>query len=349
MLIQPAQIKTLRVAEVISETADFKTFVFEEGHGISYKSGQYLTLVRQQGEGELRRSYSITSSPALGEPLSIGVKRIPNGVFSRWLLDHVHPGDELQTTGSGGLFVLPNEIDQYKQVFFFAAGSGITPVFSLMKTALHTLPHLQVVLVYSNASEKKAVYLEPIQKLQEKFAGRFLAELLFSNNPHLYKARLHRDLLLQILKEKSIAPAGQQLFYTCGPESYMRLCTYTLQGMGYPGDNIKRENFVTHTALLARPLPPDKDSHTVHIKAGTTEHEVEVHYPDNILKAAKKSGLHLPYSCELGRCGNCVARCTSGQVWHSYNEVLTEKELAQGLVLTCVGHPVGGDVTIEFG
>ena len=131
--------KTLRIHSIHEEINGFKTFTFEEGHGINYKSGQYITFVQQVAGKEVRRSYSITSSPQLNEPLTIGVKRVENGLFSRQLIDHAKPGDEWITTGAGGLFVLPDDVRNYHQVFFLAAGSGITPIFSLIKTVLHFL------------------------------------------------------------------------------------------------------------------------------------------------------------------------------------------------------------------
>lgn len=340
--------KTIRIHEINEEAIGFKTFVFEEGHNILYKAGQYLTLVHKQGSEEVRRSYSITSSPALNEPLSIGVKRVENGFFSRQLIDTAKPGDVLQTIGSGGFFVLPDDVENYGQLFFFAAGSGITPVYSLLKTALHAHPHLSLILIYSNASAAKTVFLIQLQELQKLFPQRFHLKLLFSNSIHLAKARLHRDMILKLLDQLSVKDVNAILFYICGPESYMRLCTYTLQEMGIEPANIKKENFIIHPVAYRDALPPDKEIHTAYIRLGTVIHEVIVHYPDSILKAAKKAGIVLPYSCEAGRCGNCVATCTSGKVWHSYNEVLTEKELQKGLVLTCVGHPVGGDVILEI-
>src|ERR1043165_4696913 len=122
--------KTIRIAGINEEIKDFKTFAFADDHNITYKPGQYVTLVYHSHNVETRRSYSITSTPALKEPLSIGVKRIENGLLSRKLVDTAVIGDELVTIGSGGLFVLPDDIHNYKQIFFFAAGSGITPVYS---------------------------------------------------------------------------------------------------------------------------------------------------------------------------------------------------------------------------
>lgn len=232
--------------------------------------------------------------------------------------------------------------------FSFAAGSGITPVYSLLKTALHTHTHLSLVLVYSNASVGKTVFLSELQELQKSFPHRFHLELLFSDSLHLFKARLHRDLLLEFIHQLAVKKVSDILFYICGPESYMRLCTYTLQEIGIHPNNIKKENFIIHTVPKRDSFPPDKEKHIVQIHTGNTTYKVIVHYPDSILKAAKKEGIMLPYSCEAGRCGNCVAKCISGTVWHSYNEVLTEKELQKGLVLTCVGHPVGGGVELEI-
>jgi ring-1,2-phenylacetyl-CoA epoxidase subunit PaaE len=128
----------------------------------------------------------------------------------------------------------------------------------------------------------------------------------------------------------------------------MRMCNFVLHEINVPTENIRRENF-----LIAQPppvvsLPPDRDLHSARIHFRSNTYSIPVHYPDSILQAAKKLGLSLPYSCETGRCANCVARCINGKVWLSYNEVLTEKDIANGLTLTCVGHPVGGDVELAI-
>lgn len=339
--------KSLFIKSVEQNVPNFKTITFEENHGIQYKAGQYLTLVRFSHDEEIRRSYSITSSPDLNEPLSIGVKRIDNGYFSRLLVDHAAAGDEIITIGAGGLFVLPENINEFKQVFFFAAGSGITPIYALIKTLLFLHEHIQVVLIYSNASEEKTVFLQELNILEERFKDRLTIRFLFSNILQLAKARLHRNLIIGFLQELSVADYGQTLFYICGPQSYMRLCTYTLQEHDVPKNNIKREDFVIN-AVKRDVSPPDKSSHKVFLKLAGNTVQFDVHYPDSILLAAKKAGIVLPYSCETGRCGSCVAKCTRGDVWHSYNEVLTENEIQQGLVLTCVGHAINGDVELEI-
>jgi ring-1,2-phenylacetyl-CoA epoxidase subunit PaaE len=340
--------KIIRIKSIAENIKGFKTFLFESDHSIKYKAGQYLTLVRYEHNQETRRSYSITSSPVLNEPLSIGVKRIENGLFSRLLIDTALPGDELITTGAGGLFVLPDNMEAYKQVFFFAAGSGITPIYSLVKTLLYAYKHVDIVLIYSNASTEKTIFINELKILEQKFASRLHIEFLFSNIVELSKARLHRNLIVQFLRELAVTTYDKVLFYICGPESYMRLCTYNLRENDVPNSNIKRENFVVNAIHKRDALPPDKSSHHVKIKMNENEFSFMVNYPDSILKAAKKANLILPYSCEAGRCASCIAKRVKGKVWHSYNEVLTEKEIEEGLVLTCVGHPLNGDVELEI-
>ena len=337
------------IEQIHEETKGFKTFVFKEGHGIDYQAGQYLTFVHRTELQELRRSYSIVSAPLLGEQLTIGVKRIENGAFSRYLVDRAQPGEQLMTTGAGGLFILPTDIVSFKKLFFLAAGSGITPIISLLKTSLYFHKHLRTVLLYSNPSPEATAFLSVLQTLWDNFAGRFDLQLFFGNEPDLRRARLNRESLSMLLVNQQLdASFSETLFYICGPESYMRMCTYTLQELGVPRNNIKRENFIIDRLVPASAQPPDQTTRVVDLRYERQHYRFKVAFPDSILHAAKKHGIELPYSCETGRCGNCTARCVSGKVWLSYNEVLTDKDLQQGLTLTCVGHPVGGDVSLEI-
>jgi ferredoxin-NADP reductase len=340
--------KRLMISDVREEAKGVKIFTFtgEDAQSISYKAGQYLTLVKFEHGQELRRSYSITSSPLHNEPLAICVKRVENGIFSRELVDHAKPGDELLTTGAGGFFTLPDDLSQVKQLFFFAAGSGIAPVFSLIKAALRS-SDVKVVLVYSNNNPSAVIYYSELQQMEKEFAGRFHVEYLFSNSMQLEKARLHQMLLKSFLRDLAIAPFRDILFYTCGPFSYMRMVVFTLTEEHVPVQNIRKENFITEKPRYI-PEPPDKELHTVIIRSENRELSIPVQYPLTILQAARKQGLTLPYSCEVGRCGNCVAKCKEGKVWMWNNEVLTDREVSGGLVLTCVGYPVDGNVTLEI-
>ncbi|MBS1747272.1 MAG: iron-sulfur cluster-binding domain-containing protein [Bacteroidetes bacterium] len=340
--------KRIRIKSVSENVKGFKTFVLDDDQAIQYKPGQYLTLVSYDHDEEIRRSYSITSTPAINEPLSIGVKRVENGFFSRQLVDAAVEGDELITIGAGGLFTLPENINDFKQFFFFAAGSGITPVFSLIKTLLYAYHYVNVILVYSNASQEKTIFYNELEWLRKKFHRRFQVKFLFSNSVQLAAARLHRNMIIQMLHDLNTTSIADTLFYICGPDAYMRLCIYTLQENDVPQRNIRREDFAINAIRKRDAAPPDKNSRTVYFNLNGREYHFKVNFPDSILQSAKKAGIILPYSCEAGRCGSCAAKCLHGEVWHSYNEVLTEKELQQHIVLTCVGHPVNGDVTLQI-
>ncbi|HYG14486.1 MAG TPA: iron-sulfur cluster-binding domain-containing protein [Bacteroidia bacterium] len=342
--MQPAgeQLITLTVKEIHEAANGFKTIMFEEN--VDYQPGQYLTFIYNDQGKEIRRSYSMLSVP--GEPLTIGVKRIENGVFSRYLTDRVKPGDKLVSAGAAGRFTIPAEINNYKQVFLFAAGSGITPVYSLVKHLLFTIEHIKVILVYSNHSHARAAFIEDLQLLEKQFTGRLINQFIFSTNKNLSLAHLNMDRVRQLVTTHGAGILDDSLYYICGPHAYMRMVGYGLEAAGISSNNIKKENFNT-TRLPFKQRPPDTGNYTVYLTVNNQQYSFPVNYPDTILKAARKAGLSIPYSCDTGRCGSCALRCTQGTVWMSNNEVLIPHDIEAGLILTCVGHPVGGDIALQ--
>ncbi len=165
--------------------------------------------------------------------------------------------------------------------------------------------------------------------MQARFPKQLQVDFLISSEANLRRARLNRDLLLELL---SINQAGrnQTLFYTCGPENYMRMIIFLLIEEGFPKENIRKEDFNPGRQITLHRAPPDKHDYEVQIGFQGKEFHFMVHYPDSILRAAQKQKINLPYSCETGKCGSCAAVCVSGSVWLSNNEVLTGIELAQG-------------------
>ena len=343
----PGLFRELIIDHIQEETRNFKTFFFRDGHGLQFEAGQFITLIDFTGIQEIRRSYSIVSSPVLQEPLAIGVKRLENGFFSRNLIDRARTGDRLITTGVSGFFRLPDHMKAFKSFFFFAAGSGITPILSLVKTILHVYPDKKVCLMYSSRSVEDTAYYQYLKKIQLRFPEQLTLNFLFSTAANLLKARLNRELLLEILKYNA-ADIEKTFFYTCGPESYMRLVIFLLLERGFPRDHIKKEDFNPGNKKIILRRPPDKNSYRIQLKLGDKKTNFLVQYPDTILQAAKRINLLLPYSCESGKCGTCVARCISGKVWHSNNEVLTDLDLSKGLILTCTGHPQSENLSLEI-
>lgn len=341
--------RTLQVKEIIRETPDTKSFVLECSDGnLEYKAGQFLTFLFTMRNGtEARRSYSISSSPDLNEPLTITVKRIANGEFSRHLIDRTKLGDELLTIGASGFFVLPQHIEDYDQLIFMAAGSGITPVYSLIKTVLFAHQSVKILLLYSNTNLHSAIFYDKLKAMQEKFPERLTIEFLFSRSPDLFRSRLTPESLEMFLWKHDISYVANTLYYICGPTDYMRMVTFRLISLGVEPGHIKKEIFhVQHPSI--RPAPPDKDVHSVTLIRNDGHYRFSVQYPVTILQAAKLLDIHIPYSCESGQCGTCVARCLQGKVWMAHNEVLLDEEIRDGAVLTCTGYPVNGDVMLKI-
>jgi ring-1,2-phenylacetyl-CoA epoxidase subunit PaaE len=343
-------IKRVQIVEIKQETTASSTFELQplDGWEPDYQAGQFITLVFTDEHKEERRSYSFSSAPVLHEPMRITIKRVTNGEYSRFLLDHAKPGDVLLTSGISGFFQLPpaEKLGAAQRLFFLAAGSGITPVYALIKTALVTTT-LPITLIYSNKSVADTIFYHELQQLQQLYPDRLQVEFLFSDVLNIRKSRLSNWLLLQLLQELLTIPLQQCLFYLCGPFDYMQMITITLLTEGVPPANIKKENFST-LKPVKKPKPPDTDAHQVKVRIHDRTYEVTVQYPHSILAAAREQGIVLPYSCEAGRCGSCAATCTKGQVWMAYNEVLMDDEISKGRVLTCQGYPVGGDAEIEL-
>lgn len=336
----------LQVINILPETGNAKTFVMKPlgGWQPQYKPGQFITLVFDTRYGEKRRSYSVSSSVALDEPLSITIKKVDNGEFSRFLLSHAKVGDILYASGITGFFLLPGAMDGTEQFFFLAAGSGITPCYPLIKTLLQTT-NKKIVLIYSNKTESDTIFKQPLHLLEKKYHEKFQVHFLFSNKADVYQSRLSNWLLQQLMEKYLQAPKEKTLFYLCGPFDYMQTITITLLNEGIPQKNIRRENFNSLPRII-KPVPPDTDPHLVSIRFQNKTYQLTVQYPQTILAAAKQNNIALPYSCEAGRCGSCAATCTSGKCWMAYNEVLMDDELEKGRILCCQAYPIEGDAEI---
>lgn len=341
--------RSIVITGITERAPGVKTFAlaYADGMPVPFRSGQFITLVFTHHGKEERRSFSISSSSSINEQLAITVKRIDNGAYSRYLADRAKVGDVLLTTGVAGLFTLPEQVED-KQLFFFAAGIGITPVFSLIKEVLAITKTTKTVLVYSNRSRTETAFAEELDMLVKDYRGRLAIEYLYSDAQKLERARLNKALVRTLLNEYAQGARDKMLFYICGPFEYMRMVIYALEENGVKDGQIRRENFNMNAKPAMATEPPDKEEHHITFLHKGTATTIVAKYPETILKAAKRSSILLPYSCEVGRCGSCALRCVQGKVWHSYNEVLMDIDLRHGSILTCTGYPVGGDITIEI-
>jgi ferredoxin-NADP reductase len=333
----------LRVEAIKWELPDTATFMLSEitGKKINYKAGQFITLVFDHRKEEIRRSYSLSSSPdeAL---LAITIKRIANGEISRFLLTKIKPGDILHAEEPAGRFSLTyNKVE--KNIILFAAGSGIDPIFSQLKYALARGVESKFTLIYSNRDAASVLFNAELMELAARHPDKLsLIHLLSSEGK-----RLNNITVEQLVKRMVNDDQQNVAFYLCGPFDYMRMIRLTLLYMGIGPNQIRKENFVLDTvAVTATPL--NFQSRKIKINFNGEVYDLLVGENQSILQAALQHGIKLPYSCRDGICSACTAFCKSGNVVIIKNDVLTDLDLAQGLVLTCTGYALTDDVVIGY-
>jgi len=344
----------LRVIAVIPQPTEVIKICFEtlNGEKLNYVAGQFLPLVFKFAERELRRSYSFCSSPDVEEPIAIAVKLVENGEISRFIHHQLRVGDEVEVAEPNGLFTYEVDNNLQRTVFLFAAGVGITPLFSILKTALIKESKSKIVLIYSSRSASDTLFLEEIAEWQLKYPDRLNVIHLFSNSKNLLRARLNGFLINQLTKEFLEFNKEDALCYTCGPVDYMDVCRITLLGSGFKPQQVKRETFVLPEDEVdeddATEKVVDKNTYNVILHFRGNIHQLEIPWPKRILEVALANKINLPYSCSGGVCSTCTATCISGGVRMDYNEVLTDEEVANGRVLVCTGRPTENETTITW-
>lgn len=344
----------LQIEKITSQPGDNITIQLKavEGDYPKYLAGQFISLIFQGKHGEIRRSYSFNSSPDVDEPMAITVKRVENGEISRLLHHKTAAGDILFAQEPQGLFSYLSQENLERDVFLFAAGVGITPLFSIMKTALVTEQRSKITLIYSNRSLEDTLFYKEISEWQVKYPDRLKVIWIFSNSKNLMTARLNKFYIDKLLKEHLVFDRNDALFYTCGPVIYMDLCRITLLGMGFDITQIKRETFVLPEDEVdeddSTEKVVDQNTYSVILNFKGETYNLDIPWPKRILDVALENKIKLPYSCRGGVCSTCVANCTKGNVRMDYNEVLTDDELERGRVLVCTGHPTENGTTIEW-
>jgi ferredoxin-NADP reductase len=328
---------SLTVADVVDETADTRSFVLdippELGETFAYVAGQFCTF-RATVDGEsVVRCYSMSSSPDTGDAFTTTVKRVPNGLMSNWMNDHLAAGDVIEVLRPSGLFVL-HEHDT--PIVAFAGGSGITPVISIIKSALATTTR-RVELVYANRSPEAVIFAEELERLGSTASGRL-------------SIRHHLDSERGFLEAAQCATFASDDtdadFYICGPGPYMDTVEAGLATLGVPPSQRFIERF-----LLPEPTGSDvevSDTESVLIRLKGHETTVPFEAGDTILDTARRGGLSPPFSCEQGNCATCMAHVDAGSATMRVNNALTPEEVKDGWVLTCQALPTGPAVVVDY-
>jgi len=339
----------LSIKNYIQETANAVSLIFDIPEHLkdnfSFKAGQYVTLKTTIEAKEIRRSYSICSSPNSGE-LKVAIKRVENGVFSTYAISHLKTGDVIEVHEPEGKFILePTRSTNYLGI---VAGSGITPVLSMIKTVLQLEPSSSFTLIYGNKSSDETMFKTELDALSLAYDTRFNLEYVFSrqNEEGALFGRIdegHTNYFIKnIYKNWSFKTA-----FLCGPEEMIKTVSTTLKENHYKESQILFELF---TASINEESSSElKDGQTeVTVLLDDEELCFTMNQKDDILAAALRNDVDAPYSCQGGVCSSCLGKVTQGTAVMVKNSILTDDEVNEGFILTCQAHPTSSKISIDF-
>ena len=343
--------KKLIIKEIKRETKDAVSIVFniptELQPNYEFVAGQYLNIRLTLDGEEIRRAYSICSSPESGE-LRIAVKAVKNGKFSQFANTKLKAGDILEVGKPEGKFTFEPQADRQKNYAAFVAGSGITPAISILKSVLKSEPRSSFVLVYGNKSPEETIFHQELHDLQSQYTGRLYVHYVFSQakeDGELF-GRIDKSVVNFVLNTKHKELAFDK-FYLCGPEEMINTVSAVLKEHNVAEKNIKFELFTSSSA--ENKIEKSLEGHTkITIMVDDEETTFEMSQKQTILEAALKQGVDAPYSCQGGICSSCLARIKSGSAEMTKNSILTDKEIADGLVLTCQAHPTSAEIMVDY-
>ncbi|HAI76265.1 MAG TPA: oxidoreductase [Microscillaceae bacterium] len=350
----------LKVAHIIRETNDAVSLVFEQPPAtFAYKPGQYLTFLLNIGGESIRRAYSLCTSPLLGELPAVTVKRVENGVVSNYLNEQVQVGDTLEVLEPMGHFTLEVNEKKKRHVILFGGGSGITPLMSLAKSVLYKEPKSTVSLIYANRSLESAIFKKTLDELQQQFPKTLNVIHILEQAPDAQwqesTGLLDTALIKNLLKRLPNFIFNPTEYYMCGPRPMMDVVEKAFAELKLSKNNLRKEIFTSNleektnaTTVSSAEDAANLPTTTVTILYDGETHQVAVRADQTILEAALALNIDLPYSCQSGMCTACMGKCTSGKVKLDEEDALTPKELDEGYVLTCVGHPLTEDVVIQI-
>jgi ring-1,2-phenylacetyl-CoA epoxidase subunit PaaE len=341
----------LQIKEVTKETESSVSVVFniplELKPNFEYIAGQYINLKLKLDGEELRRAYSICSSPNSGE-LRIAIKAIKNGTFSKFANTDLKVGDLIEVGTPEGKFTFEPKPEAQKNYAAFVAGSGITPVLSIIHSVLEGEPKSSFVLVYGNKTATDTMFYNQLHTLQQKYIGRLFVHYVFSQQQQedTLFGRIDKSAVNYVLKNKHKEKEFSK-FYLCGPEEMITLVSDVLKENNILEKNIKFELFTASLDENEISSAPN-DHTTITVVVDGDEATFEMSAKQTILDAALKQGLDAPYSCQGGICSSCLARVTSGTAEMKKNSILTDGEIAEGLILTCQAHPTSAQIIVDY-
>jgi ring-1,2-phenylacetyl-CoA epoxidase subunit PaaE len=341
----------LAIKEIIRETADAVSILFnvpeELQSNYSFVAGQYVNLKVTLDGQEIRRAYSICAAPQSGE-LRIAVKSVKNGFFSKFANEKLSVGNVIEVGTPEGKFMFEPKADRQKNYAAFVAGSGITPVFSIIKSVLEEEPNSTFVLVYGNKSEKETIFHNQLHNLQLQYVGRLFVQYVYSQSTadNALLGRIDHTTVNYVLKSKHTEMEFSK-YFLCGPEEMIQIVTAALKENNVSDSDIKFELFSTSSSGSKADV--GASGHTsISILVDDEETTFEMSQQQTVLEAALKQGLDVPYSCQGGICSSCICRITEGSAEMKKNQILSDAEVAEGLTLACQAYPTTATIKIDF-
>lgn len=340
----------LKIAAVDTLTPNAVALTFEVPENLkntfAFTAGQYITIKHTVNGEELRRAYSISSAPSSGK-LTVGIKKVPKGTFSVYANENIKAGDVLEVMPPEGRFVFEKN-SEAKNIAAFAAGSGITPIISIAQTVMESHPESTFVLVFGNQSPEEAMYLQAVQELQEQYTNRFFTQHVYSQSQeeNALFGRIETSTVNFIIKNK-FKETSFDAFYLCGPEEMITSVSDTLKTNGIAEDKIFFELFTSSDTedTLAEEL---EGKTTVEVTVDDEVFSLSMDKKTLVLDAVLKENINAPYSCQGGVCSSCIARITEGKAEMVKNQILTDGEVAEGLILTCQAHPLTSTLKVDY-
>ncbi|NRD21652.1 2Fe-2S iron-sulfur cluster binding domain-containing protein [Winogradskyella litoriviva] len=354
-----ADIYKLTIKDIYKETEDTSVVTFDIPSVLQekfrFRQGQHLTLKADINGEDVRRSYSLCSSP-LDNKWQVAVKLIPGGKFSTYINEKLKAGDQLEVMAPSGTFGVECNSKSSKNYLFFAAGSGITPVLSMIKTHLAAEPNATCKLFYVNKTAKSIIFKEELEQLRNKYFGRLEIYYFLTKERRdieLFNGRFD-DEKMQVLTKTFIDIPDTNEVFLCGPEKMVNYVSEYLINAGLPKELVHFELFVTGLSeedikRAERLAQQDVEGTEVIIVDGGKEFAFTMTKEyDNILDAALRAGADLPFACKGGVCSTCKCEVKEGSVEMKINYALSDKEVSQNLVLSCQAVPTTDKVIVDF-
>ncbi len=342
----------LVVAAIKRETNESISITFDIPENLKetfkFKAGQYITLKTTIKGNEVRRDYSLCTSPKSSE-LKVAVKAVKDGTFSSYANNQLQVGDTLDVAPPKGRFIFEPNDSKTKNIAAFAAGSGITPILGIIKCALEEEVYSKVILVYGNKTTKDTMFLNELLELQHKYKERFSIQFVFSQQDEEDSifGRIEKSTVNYVMKNKH-KHVEVDAFYLCGPEAMIHTVKDVLTDHGINEDRIHFELFkAAKTAEIKEEIVTNGKTKTT-IIIDDEESTFEMSQKQTVLEAALDEDLDAPYSCQGGICSSCLARIKEGEATMRQNNILTENEVAEGLILTCQAHPTTSTLVVDY-